>query len=467
METKSVKTDFLIVTIALVAGAGLMACGNDDAACDPVAQTGCEAGFTCENVVDGEPACFAPVVVRGQVSDLLDSAVVADARIVALDVNGAAVSSVALSDSAGEYELTIPSTRQADGVPVPVELTLRADAATYQTFPSGLRQALPIDTASAVDMEGALVVRSALTDIGLLPMPAGSGTGTIYGTVALPEVRTGILVVATNGAGVGYAGVANLDGAYQLFNLPAGSYEVQAYARDVNYVPDQTDLPDAGEATVDLGLDSALPGVVMGDVQIVNAGGGALTSVVLAVESTFDDFLGRGQTVPGLRAPDAGIEPNIDGAYEITGVPAGRYVVLAAFENDSLVRDPDLSIAGTATLHIEVMADATTTVEGFKVTEALEIFGPGANEPELVSEPLMLSWKDDSSEDEYHVEVFDAFGELIWETTIPGASGQDPEVLYEGPALVSGMYYQFRATSSRDGTPISRTEDLKGVFYAQ
>ncbi len=34
-----------------------------------------------------------------------------------------------------------------------------------------------------------------------------------------------------------------------------------------------------------------------------------------------------------------------------------------------------------------------------------------------------------------------------------------------GPALVPGMYYQFRATSIKAGIAISRTEDLRGVFY--
>mgnify|MGYP003512945731 CR=1 FL=1 len=35
------------------------------------------------------------------------------------------------------------------------------------------------------------------------------------------------------------------------------------------------------------------------------------------------------------------------------------------------------------------------------------------------------------------------------------------------PALEAGMIYQFRATSIKDGVPISSTEDLKGVFIAE
>ncbi len=447
-------------------GVGLLAgCGGDeDEACNFEEQTGCESGLVCEQVEGGEPACFAPLEVRGQVFDLLDESAVADAYVVALDVNGAAVSSVAISDASGNYELAIPSTRREDGTPTPVELTLRADADGFQTFPSGLRQSLPIDTGTAVDQDGDLVVESALTDIGLIALPGGSGRGALYGSVELPENRAGILVVAEL-AGVGYAGIANRDGEYRIFNLPAGSYEVTAYARDVNYVAAQADVAESGETQLDLALDSAEPGIVAGDVQIVNAPGEAVTSVILVVESTFNEDLARGQTVPGLRAPEPGMAPDVEGAYEITGVPAGNYVVLAAFENDDLVRDPDLSIGGTSILHIEVTPGATTTVDGFKVTEALEIFGPGASDPEAVTEPVTFRWRDDSSEDEYQVEVFDALGEKVWESSIPGVSGQDPELAYGGPALIPGMYYQFRVTSVKDGTPIARTEDLEGVFY--
>lgn len=443
------------------------ACGGDDEACNPDEQTGCDNGLVCERVLDGEPACFAPVVVRGDVFDLLDDTPIEGAQIVALDVNGAVASPVALSDAGGNYELRIPSTRTQAGEPMPVEVTLRADAAGYETFPSGVRQSLPIDTAAAVDQDGTRVVESALTTVGLLGLPGGAGTNAIYGDVELPVERVGVLVVATSGEGVGYTGAANLDGTYRIYNLPDGTYTVQAYARGVSYQSKEATLA-AADSEVDLALDAATAtGSVMGTIQIVNAAGGSTTSVILVVESTFNELLGRGQTVPGLRDPAPGTTPDVTGEYLFEGVPPGRYVVLAAFENDYLVRDPDTSIGGTATLHIEVLPGATTTVEGFKVTQALELVSPGAEAPEPVTGTATFRWVDDSSEDQYHVEVFDAFGDLIWEVTIPGVSGAEPSVEYAGPALIPGMYYQFRVTSIKDTVPISRTEDLKGVFYAQ
>lgn len=454
----------LCILLLGIASSSLAACGSDDKTCNPVERSGCDDGLVCEVVEGGEPACFKPVLIRGQVFDLGDDGAVEDAQIVALDVNGAAVSEVAVSDADGAYELYVPTTRDADGVPLEAELTLRADAAGYATFPSGVRQALPIDISAPVEEDGALVVESTLTEIGLLGLPADAGDGQIFGTVELPETDVGVLVVATGSDGRGYTAVANLSGGYRIFNLPAGEYEVLAYARGLNYEAAAATV-GGDEVEVDLGVADQDTGSVSGTVQIVNAPGGSQTSVILVIESTFDEILARGQTVPGLRDPEPGTVPSVTGEYAFEDVPAGRYVILAAFENDDLVRDPDVSIGGTSILHIEVPPGMATSIEGFKVTEALPIIGPGADEAEAVTEAPTFAWKDDSSEDQYHVEVFDAFGSLVWEQTIEGVSGADPTLAYGGPALVAGMYYQFRVTSLKDGVPISRTEDLEGVFF--
>jgi len=72
-------------------------------------------------------------------------------------------------------------------------------------------------------------------------------------------------------------------------------------------------------------------------------------------------------------------------------------------------RGPDVRVR-----HIEVAAGQTTTVDGFTVTEALQVFSPGANGLDEISTATPdFTWKDDSSEDEYIVEVFDAFGQLV------------------------------------------------------
>lgn len=452
--------------------AALSACGSDNSICDPVEQSGCDGDQVCEVVQGSEdPACFDPVVARGSVFDLDTGEPVEGARVVALDINNAPVSAVSITDANGEYELGIPSVRDADGTPMALELTLRADASGYQTFPGGLRQALPVDTASAVQEDsGAFVVESSLTDIGLIPVPAGTGTASITGTIEPPPDGVGVLVVA-EGPGVGST-IADRSGDFAIFNLPEGSYEVAGYARGVNYERQTVDVAAAAAADTSLALSDAPTSTLSGQVDIVDPGKGSATSVILVVESTFNEALARGATPPGLRAPDPGIEPNVTGAFSIDGVPEGKYVVLAAFENDYLVRDPDTCIAGTEIVHQAVGSGEDVTVStAFKITGGLEVLSPGADGAEEVQGTPTFSWVDDSSEDQYDIEVVDSFGNSVWTSQILGGiSSGDAQLSYAGDTLQSGSYYQFRVVSSRSTgngkrCPISATEDLTGVFF--
>lgn len=83
--------------------------------------------------------------------------------------------------------------------------------------------------------------------------------------------------------------------------------------------------------------------------------------------------------------------------------------------------------------------------------------------PEMVTGAPTFTWLDDSSEDRYAITVFDSYGNVVWEGGTPKSV---VSLLYGGPALKPGMYYQFRVQSIKDpSTIISRSEDLKGVFF--
>ena len=437
-------------------------------ACNPVAQTGCEEGLVCEEVVGGEPGCFAPVVLRGNVFDRANDDGIEGATVVALDANRSPASTVATTGPAGDYEIRVARQRDVDGNPSGGDVTLRADAAGFQTFPGGIRQALPIDVSDPLDEDGVLVVENAATDIGLIGLPSGSGTNVIFGNVEVPNDSTGVLVVAeTSGPNAdGFTAIADREGVYRIFNIPDGDFSVLGYAQGANYGAQDASVSGGEETRVDLSLTSDAPGMVTGSVQIVNPGAGEGTSYILVVESTFDETLARGETPPGLRAPE-GTELVSSGSWVIEGVPVGSYKVLGAFENDRLVRDPDFGQGNTEIVRVEVTAGQSVEAPSFKITGSLDVIMPGAEGPEAVTGTPVFSWVDDSGEDRYHIDVFDTFGETIWsDLNVPGSSGSDPEVTYGGPELQSGMFYQFRVTSF-DGNdrPLSKTEDLKGVFF--
>lgn len=465
-----------LYTMTSCGGGGGGGTGTDPSVnnCNALSDSDCGDGTVCEYTTAGGTLCFDPIYLRGMVFDLSNDAPVEGALVVARDANGGIASTVAKTDADGAYELQVSVTRDEDGNPAAGEsVTLRADAAGYQTFPGGVRQALPVDTTSPV--EKALVVENTLTDIGLIALEAGAGTGSIFGTVEFPEDSKSALVVAELSAAEGSTAIADSDGNYRIFNLPAGTYTVTAYVQGSNYDKGSATLAGGDEAEVNLNLNGDGAATLSGSVQIVNAPGGSATSVILVVESTFNDILARGEMPPGLRAPSGGGTPSITGSFAIEGIPAGSYVVLAAFENDLLVRDPDPGIAGTQILHRTFTAGEVVDLsDGFKITEALEVISPGADGPELVTTATpIFTWVDDAGDEGYIIEVFDTFGNMIWSSTIGKVTAQEASVVfdYDGTAteaLQSGMYYQFKATSKDgSGDPQSHTEDLKGVFYLE
>lgn len=440
----------------------------DDEFCDPAAAD-CPEGEACEVFSDGQLRCARTVAILGIVFDLATQDPNAGALVQAVDINGAALGSSAVTDSEGAFALSVPAPRDEQGAPTTAVYTLRAQAAGFQEFPTVIRPALPLDASSAVDNDGAWVIESPLTTIGLIALPGDTSVlGSISGVIDGSKT-SGLLVVAEGTTGA-FVGFSDEGGAYTIFNVPAGDYSVTGYAAGIQLETVQISV-EAGEAVegVNLAETSAALSTLSGNVQIVNAPGGSATSVVLAVESTFEEAAARGQVPPGLRVG------NVTGSFVIEDIPSGRYVVLAAFENDDLVRDPDENISGTQIVHIEVPDPTTGTAitisEGFKITEALAVIAPGASGPEEVDSPTpTLEWADDSSEDGYTVRVFDAFGIQIWETELGPVTGSSAvSIVYAGPALQPGMFYQFRATSFRersgDRSAISTTEDLEGVFY--
>ncbi len=440
--------------------------------CDPSVADVCGDGLVCDPVASGEHACFAPVFVDGDVTDASDGSAIEGARVLAANNAGSVVTRVAITDAAGRYRLAVPVVRDAMGLPVSGTFTLRVAAQDYLPFPSGFRPALPIDASEAVAVtDVGFVADNGSTDVVLIGVPdAQVGLPSVSGVVG-GDNPSGTLVVAGCDTAPCPFGYADADGSYVIYGVAAGTYTVRGYRAGSSLDSAEVTVAAAALAGVDLAANEDALATVSGSLQIVNAPGGSVTSVVLIPESTFvqitETFV-RGEVAPGLRAPEPGSAVSISGNYVIEGVPAGRYAVLAAFENDLLVRDPDPGIAGTQIVFVDVAGTDITVSESFKVTEALEIFSPGADEPTEVASgaTVTFEWNDDSSEQSYDIRVYDVFGTEVWQNTQPGFSGGgNPSVDYAGP-LEPGMYYQWRV-ESRDGggDPISVSEDLTGVFF--
>lgn len=474
-------------------------------------ETGCGSGLVCETVVGGAPACFDQIYVSGRVYDLAiaDTSTngLADARVVGQDVNGAPVSSVAISGAGGHYEFSVAAPRNSDGSPASGSVTLRVDRAGFEPFPFGLRTALPIALTGATHGSGRWTVQGSLTDVGLDAI-ASAPAGEITGTVQLPS-SGGVLVVAECG-GVGYTAVPGSDGTYAIFNVPDGTCEVAAYAKGVNYAPVNVTVAGAGTnpVTADLARSAVRTATVSGSVQFVSSTFWDYTSVLLVVDSTYDAARVRGIAPPGLKA--SGVTKGSN--WTISGIPDGHYRVLAAFETDYVVRDPS-DIGGTAVLEFQVvngvplLMDGTTaaaSLQGFKITGAVRLTAPiadGTGVCSTSSAPYALpadpgtlpvggctttsatpsfAWMSYASTDVYEVTVVDELGATVWQAQVDkGASGVTygataspvSNTLFDAQALATGATYQVRVkaqtTEPQSGavtSTLSTSEDLLGVF---
>lgn len=457
---------FFLALLALVWGCS-DSDGGDDSPCDPTDPSACEGGLVCEEVPGAEADCFLPVVLTGRVVDLANGDGIADAHVLAMDPNGSPASAVTITDEEGDFELHVPAPRAEDGAPITRKVTLRVMAAGYRPFPQPPRVALPLDLADAVEEgQARLVLSNAATSVGLIALPADPDRCTLRGRV-LHDAAPGTMVLAEAEGVAVAATVADGEGAFVLFDVPFGTVQVAGYRAGLVVTPRELEV-DSDEIT-DVTLEATDAGLSMvsGAVTFADAPGDAETSVILVPAPSFDPVTIRGEAPAGLRA-DA-----VRGAFEIDGVPPGEWVVLAGFENDGLVRDPDEGISGTDVVHLTV-PDGGGDVpipQTFKVTGALAVVSPGAEGLDEVATPTPdLVWADDSSEDGYEVRVYDASGELVFEDVdVPRVTGGATVThAWAGPPLEAGMIYQFRAWSfhdTKDGRRyISATEDLLGVF---
>ncbi len=463
------RTAVSFLTLAVIAAG----CNCGGAVCKLADPGTCPSDQICEMVRGKEqPSCFLPVLVNGRVLDLGTQAGIGKAQVTALDENGSPAGLLATSESDGKYSLRIPSERTDEkGTPAPRKISLRASAQNYQPFPSGLRIALPIDTGTATrEADGRpWIVSGAQTDVGLLALAdSDKGRPSISGTVEVSAGMRGVLVVAeANNAGT--SAIADVNGKFVLFNVAPGTYQVQAYTRGQNYTAVSATV-EAGKDTtgIEIKKSTAPLATLSGSVAIV-AGTGK-TSVVMVVESTFNAGLARGEVPPGLRAPNPGTLPDVSGAFSIDGVPDGKYIVLAAFENDGLVRDPDPNIAGTQIQKVTVAGGQATPSPSFKVTTAIVAVSPGAADSvDEIAAPIEFVWQPYASAKSYGLIVLDAFGNTVWDAgTVTAVTGQNVKVTYGGTALTAGSVVQWRAIArGQQNNPISQTEDLRGVFKAK
>ncbi len=335
------------------------------------------------------------VYIEGRVFDSADQGTgIAQAHVAASDKTGAVATDVAVTGDNGTYKLQVPVARSDNG---PFWRALHPPGRGKQlpALPFGHTPAIPVDAAQAAPQDdGTYVLKNAATDIALIKLPADEpGRKSISGSIILAGDNStrpgGTLWLRGQPCGLTCPLPSATSRAISRFSMcPRGSWSIRGYKEFLQLTPDDvTHTADADLTGVAACGKRKAYGTLQRQRQYREPADGDKTTVVLVPVSTFSSTFVKGEVPPGLRAPKQPALPSINGAFGISGVPDGYYVVLAAFENDFLVRDPDTSIAGTDIVYNHVPDNVTGSYQinlcsSFKVTGALTIVSPGATEPE-------------------------------------------------------------------------------------
>ena len=420
--------------------------------------------FLCAGCNNGKNVT---IKITGRVFSLVDNSAIRGAIVCAVSKADGTVSDMAVTGDNGSYTVEVTAEREGRHKPINAAWGLNASAGQFMAVPSIIRPSIAVTIADFIPEDNNYTYSDSLTDIGLAAIKETGELFTVSGRLNGGDAGALVVLEGCSEPPCPYGYTAKR-GDFTIFNIPPKTYSAAAYKIGTSYETLSTDISSDTQNVILKKKTGQVTGTVSGSVNIVNPGQGDGTSIVLVPESLFHETLKKGILVPGLRAPENGT-PDIKGAYTITGVPEGSYVVLAAFENDYLVRDPDPNIAGTQIVHV-TMPDAGSyekSIAAFKITGSLDIVSPGAGDvPEALSNLAEVVFADDSSEDQYMLVLYSMYGDTIWDKTILGESGGgNVTVPYDGPSLENGVYYQWNVTSLRKGGPISTSEDLKGIFY--
>jgi len=421
-------------------------------------------GAGCEEENKSEPS---PTVVRGLVFDAETEAAIAGASAVIIDSGTmAAAAPVAITNAAGEFSQEIVLAEGQSNL----GFTVRVSAAGYRPFPEPpLRPAIP----DSVDRGHT----SAVVPVALIADASLQGLGSISGKVLRSGIgESGMLVVAAS-ASDSCSTVTDTDGFYALRNVADGTWDVAALKADLTRgEASGVQVSGGAEVTgVDLLVAADPPGWVTGTCNFV-AGGSPPASVVLF-------YPGTTEAVPGL-----GVETS--GAFAIEGVPDGTYDVLATFDNDCNVLDPDTHLAHTAVQRITVAGGEVALDDPFNITDAIDLTGVwGGDECDrddgtittaefVEGETVTFTWAAyPGSTEGYAIEVIDVMGNVVWggfeADGLPRQrfAKEILQVDYAGDALKPGLSYRWMlwALANDKDAPygfryISSSENLRGLF---
>jgi len=303
--------------------------------------------------------------------------------------------------------------------------------------------------------------------------------GYVQGFV-VPAVNNFLILAESQTNQEKYATVSGPDGFFILYNMPYGTYDMDAlksgYKMDE---PVSASISAQAEVdTVSIPVSEYQGSLLMGSVTFLASENSIVDITLLDPETR--------AVIPGLSvmSDTAG-----DHNYRMNEIPDGDYLAWASFKNDGYVIDPDWLFRNPGGLDVSFATSDTLELD-FSVTGAITILSPtnpADSTYAFMADSLVptFRWTPYPSAKEYFIEVKDNSGNVLWGgfnadgTVNHDFIGSDADsVIYDfdsqpgTPALEPGRIYQWKLWADK-GSPgadsfvdelISSSEDLRGIF---
>jgi hypothetical protein len=401
-----------------------------------------------DNSSDSQPS---PTGVEGVVSDT-EGSPVADAVILLYDARSNSPLTRVVTGADGSWSIEIDSG----------SYYVRVQAQGFDPLPISGTAPLVFSINQAEMTQRDVILQAA---------PDAENTGSLSGSVSGLEDLSGILIVASDGESA-YSGTTGPDGYYDLFNVPPGTYTLEAYTAGARLSNDvSVDVSSGNSASGEtLQLEEAQNPSIFGSISF-------LASENSVVDITLIHPLSH-EAIPGLLTQNEATGQT----YTLSDVPPGNYIVWASYANDGYVMDPD-RIAKFGLPLVEV-ADEDLEMN-FDITGAIEILSPGNSQNNLIPDTIhtanpVFSWNKYASTKEYIIEVSNTRGEIIWggyqdsiiQHASIGAQKEEIEFNFDGSAsgsIQSGELYRWKLYADSDDEEniqglISSSEEQRGLF---
>jgi hypothetical protein len=289
-----------------------------------------------------------------------------------------------------------------------------------------------------------------------------------------PNISGFLIVADSPNSDMEYHTYSGPDGYFVLFNVPFGTYSVNAVKSGYQSgnQPEVSISSISSSATVDLNVSEITGSTLTGKVSFLAVGNGIVDISLLDKKSL--------SVVNGLTTVI-----DTSKSYIIPSIPPGEYKAWASYENDGYVMDPDWIFKHPEALNVSFTSD-TTKILDFSVTGAITIVTPSNLADSIIPDSVdssspTLSWASYSQSKEYIIEVRDINGNLIW-----GGFTESGEILhskitkdktsvefnFDGSALSElqiGNIYQWKIYADADANTgiqslLSSSEDQMGLF---